>query len=204
MVHHWDIPGTNYSPDVPIRLFSPQHWAQVNKNKDAHSDTNADRITLEWKGHIRTVPLNAANVGFLRSASGYRKSNRVMAALGVALPDELTCFQAHLIPPDDEEYLPAHSDSISLDSNEPTQVSEGADSLDSDSPNNFDMDELTMMEDDELQDQDLRHSKDATATLPLHWHYHFGHLSFKTLQAMAAAKILPPSLAKCKVPQYAA
>jgi hypothetical protein len=78
-----------------------------------------------------------------------------MAALGVALPDEVTCFQALLIPPDDEEYLPAHSDSISLESNEPTQVSEGADSLDSNSPYDFDMDKLTMVEDDELQDQDL-------------------------------------------------
>jgi hypothetical protein len=70
-VHSWDMPRTNYSPDIPIRLFSLQHWAQCNRNLGAHSDTNGDRVTLEWDGHICTVPLNSANIAFLRTVSGY-------------------------------------------------------------------------------------------------------------------------------------
>jgi hypothetical protein len=74
VVHDWPIPNTNYSPDIPVCLFSPQHWAQVNRDKHAYSVTDADKITLIWDGHIRTVPLNSSNVGFLHSAPGYRKS----------------------------------------------------------------------------------------------------------------------------------
>lgn len=102
-VHSWPMLNTNYSPDTPIRLFSLQHWAQCNRQLHAHSDTDADRITLEWDGHIRTVPLNSANVGFLRTALGYSASGKVVSAINVMLPKELVCFPVHLIPPDDEE-----------------------------------------------------------------------------------------------------
>jgi hypothetical protein len=80
-VHSWKLPNTNYSPDTPIRLFSIQHWAQTYPNLNAHSDTNADRITLEWDRRIRTVPLNAANVGFIHTATGFNNSSKVMTAL---------------------------------------------------------------------------------------------------------------------------
>jgi hypothetical protein len=102
-VHSWDMPNTNYSPDIPIRLFSLQHWAQCNRQLGAHSDTNGDRVTLEWDGHVRTVPLNSANVAFLRTASGYRGSGKIISALSALLPTELICFPVHLIPPDNDD-----------------------------------------------------------------------------------------------------
>jgi hypothetical protein len=74
-VHSWDMLKTNYSPNIPIQLFLLQHWAQCNQHLGALSNTkkntNGDRATLEWDGHICTVPLNLANVAFLRTASGY-------------------------------------------------------------------------------------------------------------------------------------
>jgi hypothetical protein len=89
-VHTFHIPDSYFVPDLPIRFLSPQHWAQINRNLNAHSDTNAERITLEWDSSIKTVPLNAANVGIICSASGFRKAKPVITALNALLPTELT------------------------------------------------------------------------------------------------------------------
>ena len=65
IMDEFDIPGSYFVPSIPVRLLSPQHWSQTNPNRGAHSDTNGERITMEWDGKIRNVPLNAANVGFM-------------------------------------------------------------------------------------------------------------------------------------------
>jgi hypothetical protein len=83
-VHSWDLPNTNISPDIPMRLFSLQHWAQCNRHLEAHSDTNGDRVTLEWNGHVRTMPL--------RTASGYRNSRKAISALSALLPKRTDVF----------------------------------------------------------------------------------------------------------------
>ena len=61
--HQEFIPNSYLVPQLPVRLMSPQHWSQVNKNSNAHSDTNADRITLECNDYTKTVPLNKSNIG---------------------------------------------------------------------------------------------------------------------------------------------
>jgi hypothetical protein len=107
-VDQFIVPNCYCSEDIPIRLFSPQHWAQSNRRRNAHSDTNADRITLEWDDRKCTVPLNLANIGILCSASGYRKSKSVLSALTALLPDDPHCFPAHLIPSDEDDDEPTH------------------------------------------------------------------------------------------------
>jgi hypothetical protein len=67
----------------------------------------------------------------------------------------------------------------------------------------FELEELSMEDDDEAVQQDQTHSKDPTAQL-LHWHYQLGHLPFKTIQAMEHQGQIPRNLANCKVPQCAA
>lgn len=47
-VETFELPDTLLVPNLPTRLLSPQHWAQTNNHIQAHSDTNAHRITLEW------------------------------------------------------------------------------------------------------------------------------------------------------------
>jgi hypothetical protein len=44
--HTFLLPGSLYTPDIPVRLLSPQHWAQHNRDRHAHCDTNATRIQL--------------------------------------------------------------------------------------------------------------------------------------------------------------
>ena len=51
-VHTFRIPNSYYVPDGGVRLFSPQHWANTQKDRkptqDTGSTTLADRVTLFW------------------------------------------------------------------------------------------------------------------------------------------------------------
>jgi hypothetical protein len=196
VVHKWQLPAY-HSPDIPVRLFSPQRWAQLNSNKNACCVTYLDQITLEWDGHIRTIPLNAANLGFFRSAPGFKRSKQVVMALQAILPEELTCFQAHVIPPDDDDDQQEEFEA-SLPVNDPRvhaindiSGNEGADSCNStDQYNskttkyNFNFDDPAMVEDDDVKEQDAIYADNPSAAL-LHWHYRLEHLPFKSLQTMA-------------------
>jgi hypothetical protein len=62
--HELLIPGSYYVKDLPVRLLSPQHLAQVLKSTETIKDgticyTVADRAVLEWfnRRYILSVPL---------------------------------------------------------------------------------------------------------------------------------------------------
>jgi hypothetical protein len=73
------IPNSYLVPNLPIRLMSPQHWSQVNKARNAHSDTDADRITLECDDYAKTVPLNDSNIAIMPSAPGFRNARGIIS-----------------------------------------------------------------------------------------------------------------------------
>jgi hypothetical protein len=99
------IPNSYLVPaKLPVRLMSPQHWSQVNKARNTHSDTDADRITLECDEYIKTIPLNDSNIAIMRSAPGFHKAHGIMQSYhSELLPKEPVCFPAHLIPSDEEQ-----------------------------------------------------------------------------------------------------
>jgi hypothetical protein len=175
---------------------------------------NGDRVTLEWDGHMRTVPLNSANVAFLRTASGYQSSRKVITALSALVPAEQICFPVHLIPPEDADIglgSTAHLDDQSSANITDTSVYSNKTRDESFKDNGdanmttyeFGIDDMAIIEkEEELREQDRVHLQEPSSLL-LHWHYRLGHLSFKTLQEMAKAKILPPALATCAVPKCA-
>jgi hypothetical protein len=212
IVEHFDIPDTYYCPDLPIRLLSPQHWSQTTELQGAHSDVDAYRTTLEWGSRCKTIPLNASNVGILRTASGYKTSKPVISALNALLPSDLYCFETHVIPPDNDSKgeptqstndAPAPEDADTMPPLSPDHDDEALDEKEI-HVIDFQLEELSMEDDDEeATQQDHAHSKDPSAQL-LHWHYRLGHLPFKTIQAMAHRGQLPSSLKNCKVPQCAA
>jgi GAG-pre-integrase domain len=201
------IPNSYLVPKLPVRLMSPQHWSQVNKARNAHSDTDADRITLECNDYVKTIPLNDSNIAIMQSAPGIRKARGIMRYYhSVLLPKEPVCFPAHLIPPDEEqdaqELLVEDVDDELF---KVTMVSEGDDDEEDATTTamDFDLDDVAIIEDKQLKSLDEIYSKDPSAAL-LHWHYRLGHLPFKTLQAMAHQQQLPRELATCKIPQCAA
>jgi hypothetical protein len=131
------------------------------------------------------------------------------------LPSDLCCFDAHIIPPDDDpqgEQTRLMTEEADATKDEDTPMPPfSSDKDDNDDVNenqihviDFQLEELSMEEEeDQTEQQDQTHSKDPSAQL-LHWHYRLGHLPFKTIQAMAHQGQLPSSLKSCKVPQCAA
>jgi hypothetical protein len=97
-MEHFDIPDTYFCLDLPIKVLLLQHWSQMSELANAHSNVDAYRITLEWSNHCKTIPLNAYNVGILRTASGYKTSRLVINATNALLPLDLYCFETHVIP----------------------------------------------------------------------------------------------------------
>jgi hypothetical protein len=90
--HEELIPNSYFVPQLPVRLMSPQHWSQVNKDCNMHSDTNAERIMLECDDYMKT-----ANIGIFWSAPGFRKECSTMQNLhSRLLPKEPVCFPVHL------------------------------------------------------------------------------------------------------------
>jgi hypothetical protein len=203
-VDYFTIPNTFYVPDLPIRLLSPQHWSQANDHLDAHSDTDAHRITLEWGNHIKTIPLNTSNVGVFRSTTGYNKAKPVLQALTALLHEEQYCTNAHLIPPDDEpSEEPSNQESTSLSEAPhetpiaPTTFLEGGLHANSQPHEiDFDLEQLPLVEDDTQAQQDQVAFDNPSAQL-LHWHYRLGHVPFRSIQAMAHQGRLPKALANC-------
>jgi GAG-pre-integrase domain len=113
--HEFRIPNSYYAPDLPIRLLSPQHLAQVLAPQETvHNGTVCstfqDRVELQWfnrqhnKFNKLTVLLNSANVAVFHSAPGYSKYQAFLASQVMHEPRAFTtfaAFTANVIPNDD-------------------------------------------------------------------------------------------------------
>ena len=108
-VSYFLIKDCLYVPTLPIRILSPQHWAQNHPGHHAESHTTATHVILAWDDSVHHIPLTSANVGELQSALGYSTSCHVLCGLSYMIPDAPCCFPAHIIPPnynDDESAQP--------------------------------------------------------------------------------------------------
>ena len=86
MVHEHLIPETYFSPELPQSgCYLCSTGPDGNRHLHMHSDTDADRITLEWENNVRMIPLNAANVGVFRTAPGYRMTQKILTTLNACL-----------------------------------------------------------------------------------------------------------------------
>jgi hypothetical protein len=106
--HELLIPGTRYQKDLPFRLLSPQHVAQVYKDPQTSCLTLIDKVIFEWGGGKwkRTLPLHkSSNVALMWSAPGYKKFFAFAANYGAP----------HIIPDEDkeEEQTSSEEDSVS-------------------------------------------------------------------------------------------
>jgi hypothetical protein len=86
MSHTFRIPGLLYVPKSPARLFSPQHWAQEQRDHSPKKNgtwqtTFHDNVVLVWgqEAHRRTIPLDKSNVATFTTTGG-SKSFRMFQA----------------------------------------------------------------------------------------------------------------------------
>ena len=207
MAHTLTIPNVYLVEDLPIRLLSPQHLAQVYKSQETIADgtfctTLSDRIVLYWDNRRgkRTVKLNQQNVAVIHTAPGYKLYQRFDDHYK-SRQYEPKAFPAHLIPPDDEDMPSPHVRETPNDMREETMTHTSPGPMptpDVTTPNQITFKETPVVEDD--QEQELPRASDEL----LLWHYRLGHKPFSRLQAMAKDGHLPSRLATCRVPECAA
>ena len=213
--HTMDIPNTQLCPDLPFCLLSPQHLSQEMGDLDGTGmDARGRNFRFYWNGnkHERHIPLDpkTGNVGFIRSAPGYNKSNKFISLCCLCTDEEdISCLPSHIIPPDD--------DSTDEASAAPIATNEGVE---------YDQDTLRAPE--QLQEpfapDDINVTKVPTQVVPddvplndeeelelerdehelLRLHYKLGHLPFAQLQLMATEGDLPRRLAHCRIPKCSA
>ena len=104
--HTVDIPNTLYCAELTYCLLSPQHLAaekQDNSRKPRGTwlATFDDAMVLQWgqRKYQRTIKLSHKNafVGIMRSAPGYKRSNKFLNLCALALPTTPLCFPAPLL-----------------------------------------------------------------------------------------------------------
>ena len=197
-VHTFRIPNSYYVPHGGVRLLSPQHWAQHQKDSaGTGSETLAKTCTLFWKQrqHKRTIPLSVdSNVATINLAPGFSKYHAFCTEAEIPddeVEDPIT-FESNVVSDDEEDdsddeqstfeeenlpYVGIHTD-FDLD-------------LDGQSPEN----QPSIVQDDEEDRQ-----PSSTAAEFLKYHIKYGHCSPKRIRAMAKRGELPRRLAHCDIP----
>jgi hypothetical protein len=142
--------------------------------------------------------LNTAKVAFLRTASGYSHSRKLISALSASMPAEPMCFPVHLIPPDEDDRGQGDDAHIGDQSRTNIQVTNACDDEPRDDGEDdegatmtmyeFGVDDIALIERDDLQKQDQVHSQDPSSLL-LHWHYRMVHL-YKVWSRLKLSRLL--------------
>ena len=94
-LHRFEIPNSYYVPEGKVRLLSPQHWAQLQKDEKpiqgTGETTDAKNVTLFWnqRQNKLTVPINQKdNVATFKLASGYTEFHTFCAECEVDMDRE--------------------------------------------------------------------------------------------------------------------
>jgi hypothetical protein len=193
------VPNTLCVPSAPLRLLSPQHYAQELAHHEQTRDgtffiTFADQFYMAWndQSHSMTAPLNHANVPVVRSAASFSTVLRQ--------------------PPDDDPLfcMPATLPGTAVRENDDTHATDAeiakiakslllGDQPATPAPLILTADTLTahdyMFAEPTSPQQEL-----------LKYHYRLGHTSFARLQQMAKmpSSQIPSRLAEIEPPQCAA
>ena len=224
--HTFLIPRSLYIPDSPARLFSPQHWAQEQKDdvplKHGTSHTTySDHVMLVWgqQQYRKRIGFDKSNVATFSTSPGC-KQYRTFCACAEALKKtrsekgEYTAFDATLIVDDEDDDPPV--DSTKRDTSDDESMAPIIQPTARNQPGVVDDDEgynpktghhetsykrynnVATIED--VEEDSFDEKLTPTSELLL-WHCHLGHVPFSRLQAMATAGVLPRRLRNCRVPK---
>jgi len=229
-IHEFNIPNSYYVPEGKVRLLSPQHWSQTQKDRrGTGEETTGDGVQLFWSQ--RTYKLNVPlgrndNVATFRLAPGYQAF-------------QVFCSEADMDQSNDENPI-AHPAQVVSDNEDNLEdaVPSAPDTTvntwrqwwgrDTTAPDHlrtinatlplatparasFDLNGPSPASEGEEQtpnvilDEEEEHRQPINDMADLlRLHHQFGHLSFHKLQEMAKQGILPKRLSKCKIPACSA
>jgi GAG-pre-integrase domain len=208
---------------LPFCILSPQHLAQEHRRSKLDtikSGTCAivgeDEVELQWanRWYKKTIEISKPNnIPIMQSASGFSRY-KAFAANVKTKDREITCFDAHMIP-DDESVGPHannnnHEPTASVFQPAPTGETVAPSTPVVASPGTSNephvIETFERLEEGlPQQEYEQLESRLDNPTHELHrWHYKLGHESFRHLQWMAKARILPKHLSNCRVPKCSA
>ena len=201
--HKFVIPRSFYVPSGNVRLLSPQHWAQTQKNNKNGTGTETlhDKVTLFWNGRKNklTIPLGKQdNVATFHTAPGFRKFEAFCATAEINYAEEqINPIIAHetLVVTDDDEDESA-KDSSNSTSKEPQREDW---CKPAEMEFDFNLNGPQKQRPNIIKNEEQNIPTSAIAEL-LRFHHQFGHVSFKKLQKMAKMGTIPKRLAKCPIP----
>jgi GAG-pre-integrase domain len=198
------IANAYHVPEAPVRLLSPQHWAQQAKDnsptpRGTWCATYESEVVLQWnqRAHTKTIPLDPrqGNVAVMWSTPGYSRYRD-----HIQLDEDIPICYATTSHVTDEEDDGEYDE----EPEEPPVMHELADKNPSpdklrENPisTTFDLNgpitsTLNPMEPDDLELH--------LSALMLRWHHRLSHISMKRIRMMAANGQLPKSLATCHAP----
>ena len=222
MEHKFLIPNSFYVPHGGVRLLSPQHWAQTQRDRrpmlGTGEWTDAEKCVLYWKQkrYKKTIYLDTkrSNVATMRLAPGYHKFSAFCTEVGIDSDiryemDPIIAEPAEIS--DDEESITEPEEGLGLQEGE-TPTEEPGEQNETkwkvEEPRKFDLAGHTKQARKKnpvvIVDEEDRTEQLTPTTELLLYHYRFGHISFNKLQWMARLGILPKRLAKCNVPACSA
>ena len=188
--HTFLIKDSYYAPNAPCQLLSPQHWSQNtadNANgKGTWTATYFNKVKLHWANnrYHRTVDLDpATNIAAICSSPGHLKYGAFHALQSLLVPQvNPVCFDTQVVQEDDSSY-----DERQLS---PLLSKEATDILTRSNTIN----RLGVTKDIQVEQQ-----RTPTSEI-LRIHNQLNHLSFKTIQLMAAKGHFPKNLVDCQIP----
>ena len=191
--HTLIIPGTRFQEELPFRLLSPQHVAQVLKDPQTSCLTTMDKVIFVWgEGKWkRTLPLHkSSNVGLMWSAP----SNQVYCAF-VANPQS-----PNLILPDDEEEEEQAQEDKSNSEDKDNQIGNQLPPSQSLLPQREQPVLIEFGDDQEKATEEEPKDISTRQAALRKTHCRLNHMPFARIQAMAKHGLLPRYLSQVEPP----
>ena len=225
-IHKFKIAKSFYSPNGGVRLLSPQHWAQTQKDiRGTGSETTSKEVTLFWnKRHNQiTIPLGILNnVATFHMAPGFEKYKAFCTMADINpisdWEDPLIAEPAQIISDDEDRNDEGDLQDVARQSSHPegtepegattTPTPEGDSNLwyqplgtsfDTNGPSKSSTPKPAIVEEEEEDTQPTNKAAEL-----LRYHHQFGHISFRKLQLMAKMGVLPRRLQNFPVTVYLA
>ena len=208
-IHEFKIPNSYYVPDGGVRLMSPQHWAQSQRNQfgkrmNYGCDTKHDKMILYWdkeSQHKLTIPISEVNnVATFDLAPGFNKFKLFCEEAQIDYEKELSspatiCMSVEMDNEDEHERMSSEN-AVTIKWPElkvPINESIGT---------GFSMKgkagrELPIPK-DRISDNQIKQSTTESELLEIHQRY--GHVSFHKLVEMAKQGIINSKFQRCRIP----
>ena len=213
-VHVVRIPNSLYVPASPIRILSPQHWAQemddnYPKRRGTWCATYDNGCELFWQQnkYVKTVKHDSrSNVPIMTANHGTKKYRAIMAAEQCLMCNEheqSVCYKVVCRNSTHNVLNKTHNDKSGepkSDGKSKATVEENSEQDDSPYTEAFTINTEAFKEEETVY-HDLEAREDSAELL--RWHQRLNHFSFRGLKLLAKMQLLPKRIINAKIPRCA-